>query len=286
MDRLIRHALIVALVCLLPGCGGSSPTSPSPTPQPTHISGTITDTMSGASVGNFSADAMVFPAKVTVSSAGYVTRETWVRSASPTVDLIAEAGFDLSFYRQLARNTLEGSMQPLTVRADAPRIYLQTAGLSAANVAALEQAARVTVPALTGGRFDVVAWETGPDVRAPQTGWITAELVDEPTGAACGRGQVGSPTPRIFLNIAARCASRGNRVDPSVLAHEIGHTLGFWHVDMPGALMNSNGHVFGSVVITDLERRHAALAYHRQAGNLDVDSDPVAPAALRAITID
>lgn len=282
----MRHLILVALVCLLPACGGSSsPTSPSPQPtQPTRISGTITDTLTGASVGTFSSEASVFPARVSVSSAGYVTRDTWVRSASPTVDLIPESGFDVGFYRQFARGTLEDPMQPLRVLSQAPSIYLQTAGMQPSTVAAFEQAARDVVPALTGGRFQVAGWETGADVRAPLNGWIVAELVnDEAQG--CGRSLVGAAAGHIWLNTATRCRRNGDIVaTASVFAHEIGHALGFFHVDRADALMLAQ--IAPGKTPSDLERRHAAIAYHRSAGNTDVDTDPVAPAAFRAIIIE
>lgn len=283
----MRHALIVALLLTLAGCGGGSPTSPSPQPQPpgpTRISGTITDTMTGAQVGTFSSEASSFPARVSVSASGYVTRETWVRSASPTVDLIPEAGFDVTFYRQMARGTLEGSMQPLRVISQAPSIYLQTTGLSAANVAALEAAARAVVPALTGGKFQVQAWETGDAVRQPSSGWIIVDLVNEPDGASCGRSEVGSAAGHSFLNTAARCGFNGFIIDPGTLAHELGHALGFWHAE--AAPLMRAGRIRGTAEPSDLERRHAAIAYHRSAGNLDVDTDPVAPAALRPLIVE
>jgi hypothetical protein len=283
----MRHALIIAVLLTLPACGGgSSPTGPSPIPPPagpTRISGTITDTVTSAQVGTFSSEASSFPARVSVSASGYVTRETWIRTASPTVDLIPESGFDLGFYRQFARGSLDGSMQPLRVLSQAPSIYLQTAGLSAANVAALEAAARAVVPALTGARFQVQAWETGEAARQPANGWIVVDIVsgDEP----CGRAQVGSAAGHVWVNRAAQCAFGGFAVYPMVLAHEIGHALGFMHVDRDGSLLKSGG----SYVVngpSDLERRHAAIAYHRSSGNLDVDVDPVAPAALRAIVVE
>jgi hypothetical protein len=287
----MRHALIVALVCLLPACGGSSsPTGPSPVPPPsgpTRISGTITDTLSGAQVGTFSSEATSFPARVSVSAGGYVTRETWVRSASPTVDLIPELGFNLDFYRQLARGTLDGSIQPLRVLSQAPSLYLQTAGLSAANVAALETAARAVVPALTGGRFQVAGWETGEGTRAPSNGWIVVDVFDD-TGRPCGETDLGAAAGHVRLNRAARCGYEGQAVDPPLFAHELGHALGYWHIAAAGHLMHQRATFVErrSTLPSDLERHHAAIAYHRSTGNTDVDIDPVAPAALRPIVID
>lgn len=283
------HLSSTLLALLASACGSTnSPVGPSPMPPAsgaTHITGTITNTMTGAPVGTFTSEAAGFPARVSVSAPGYVTRETWVRSAAPTVDLIAESGFMLDFYRQFARGTLDGSIQPLRVLAQAPSIYLQTAGLSASNVAALEQAARAVVPALTGGKFSVSTFETGEASRAPSTGWIVVDIVNEGP-AICGRAEVGTGGGHLWLNMDAHCAYQGNRIDPSVMAHELGHAFGYWHVSTPGALMSNVSHEWGRVVITEQERHHAAIAYHRSAGNLDVDSDPVAPQPLHAVVIE
>lgn len=281
----MRHAMIVALVCLLPACGGgSSPTAPSPQPaQPTHIAGTITDTMTGAAVGTFSAEAMLFPAKVTVSAAGYVTRETWVRSSSPTVDLIAEAGFDVGFYRQFARGTLENAMQPLRVLNQAPSIYLQTAGLSSATVAAMEARARDLIVAMSGGKFTVQAIEEGPDARSPRSGWITVTLIRDATVPWCGQTAIGAAAGDVTLNPGQPACTRPLQ---DVLAHELGHAMGFWHTTGAGDIMNQQRPLAHPGIPSDLERRHAALAYHRSAGNMDVDVDVQAPSALRAVVVE
>ena len=148
------------------------------------IDGTITDTVTGASVGRFSQTASSLPTRVSVSAAGYFTRETIVRSATPTVDLFPERGFDLAFYRMLARDDFQrnsGSMQPLWVLDEAPSFYLEVEGgkgVPAQVGLRLEAVARRTVPLLTGGRFQVTRWETGPTPRAPQPGWIVIERAD------------------------------------------------------------------------------------------------------------
>lgn len=264
-------AVATILALLLAGCSGS-PTAPSPTPSPSPspappptFSGSVTNTVSGAPVLGFS--ATISAGRLTVSAPGYLTRET--STGRSTVDLIPEAGFDLSFYRQFARGSLDGSMQPLRVLSAAPSIYLQTAGLTAANVAALEQAARAVVPALTGGRFHVQAWETGADRRGERNGWIVVDVVND--NEKCMRSYTGASAGHIWINLTSACLRDGVPYVP-LFAHEIGHALGFWHVAETRAIMHEPM-TAGVLVASDVERHHAAIAYARQAGNRDVDID-------------
>jgi hypothetical protein len=273
----------------LAGCGDSSPSpAPSPTqpppaptapptPQTTTIAGTITDTVTGAVVGSFSRTATSLPAQVTVSAPGYITRETWVQTASPRVDLFPENGFDLRFYRQFARDDLDhlgGAMfmYPLLVLREAPAFYLEVEGAKGVTVdkaRQLEAVARRIVPLITGGRFQVTRWETGPTPREPQPGWIMIERRDD--ADACGRAFVGRSAGQIWLNNDSGCRME------ATFAHEIGHAFGFFHVDRPGSMMWGSPDKYrlsASDAPTDTERYHAALAYSRQRGNTDIDIDP------------
>ena len=240
------------------------------------IDGTITDTVTGAIVGRFSQTVSSLPTRVSVSAAGYITRETIVRSATPTVDLFPERGFDLAFYRQLARDDFQrnsGSLQPLWVLDQAPIFYLEVEGgkgVPAQVGQRLEAVARRTVPLLTGGRFQVTRWETGPTPRAPQPGWIVIERADLGP-EVCGRATIGAVAGQIWLHSDNVCNLE------AVFAHEIGHTLGFFHVSLLGSLMYPQ--VRRSNVAdapTEREREHASLAYRRPRGNRDIDVDPQA----------
>jgi hypothetical protein len=279
-----------SLALLFVACGGDSsrtsvtpnPLAPTPGPSGITIAGTITDTITGATVGRFSQTAASFPSRVTVSAAGYVTRETTVRSATPTVDLFPEGGFDLAFYRQFLRNDFQRGadpMQPLWVLNDAPSFYLEVEGangVSAQVAERLQDVARRTVPALTGGRFQVTRWETGPTPRAPQAGWIVIERADlGPT--ICGQALVGAVNGRIWLHSDNVCNLEG------VLAHEIGHALGFFHVDRQGSLMFPQARLSNiNDAPTERERDHARLAYRRPRGGTDVDVDPQTSSGVRA----
>jgi hypothetical protein len=249
------------------------------------IDGTITDTTTGAVVGRFAHTAPGLPARVSVSAAGYITRETVVRSATPTVDLFPEPGFDLAFYRQFLRNDFQRGNDPrqqLWVLNTAPSFYLEVEGakgVSAQVAERLQEVARRTVPELTGGRFQVTRWETGPTPRAPQAGWIVIERADLGP-QVCGRARVGAVEGQIWLHSDNVCNLEG------VLAHEIGHALGFFHVSLQGSLMFPQARLSNvNDRPTERERLHAQLAYRRPRGNTDIDVDPQTSSSVRAVIV-
>jgi hypothetical protein len=264
------------LLVILFGCGGeSSPTrptpvptpapaptaAPTPTPAPTRVilTGTITDTLSGATVGTCPA-----------------------RTVGKRPDRSQPLGSGL---RSAFGSTSESpTLWPLRVLTAAPSFYIEVEGakgLSKEVAADLEPVARRIVPALTGGRFQVVRWETGPTPRPEQAGWIVIERRDE--AGVCGRALVGGSAGHIWLD-----ANQQGCSFTAVFAHELGHALGFWHVTTGGSLMyrqqrNSNL----ADAPTERERDHAAIAYRRPVGNRDIDVDPdvTSTSSLRTVIV-
>jgi len=270
--------ILIALAVAAIGCGGSgsSPTAPSMNPAPITptlptgppvFAGRVTNTVTGAPV--FGYDATIAGGRLLVSAPGYVPRDT--NATASTVDLIPESMFDVEFYRMFARGGLDGALQPLRVLRQAPAFFLEVEGargLSQRVAEDLEQVARRVVPQLTGGMFQVTRWETGPSPRPRQNGWIVIERRDLAPGV-CGSAFVGLTAGQIFLDNDTSCSLVG------VFAHELGHAFGFTHVDVLGSMMfprSTTNNVADAP--TEMERHHAAIAYKRMPGNLDIDVDP------------
>ena len=77
-------------------------------------------------------------------------------------------------------------MQPLYVLRAAPSFYMETEGakgLARQYAVQAETVIRRMLPVLTGGRFRVERWETGPTPRPLQDGWIMIERQDQEPSA-------------------------------------------------------------------------------------------------------
>jgi hypothetical protein len=226
---------------------------------------------------------------VTVAAPGYVERLVHLRPPGGTrevaIDLIKDtAPFSMSFYRQLVRNAWEEpeDLQPIRRWTSNPNFYVNTYNprtggpVPASELESLTRIIRAAVPMFTGGTLEAGAIETGTETdRRARTGEIQVRFIHDPKADHCGTATVGGNPGEIILNYGVDgCQSTCGPFAPRTVAHEIGHAMGFWHVEQ-GAVLNTVWFNRDCAVTnaSEAERHHARVAYTRPRGNVDPDSD-------------
>ena len=303
------------------GGGGSAPTQPSAPAAPPAwtFKGSVTETLTGRAVegatlsfnlpGGATATsgaggAWELPGtgvtgniEATVSAPGYLTRQVHLQNPILQrhigIDLIKEAApFSLTFYRQLVRDAFDepDNLQPLRRWTTNPNFYIRTHNprteqpILASELEMLIATIRAAVPQLTGGQFAAGEIETGIEERSERPGQININFVHDPAADYCGQATVGGNPGRVTLNHGIPgCQSACGAFAPRTVAHEIGHAMGFYHVEQ-GAVLNTvwYNRDCGVTDFSEAESYHARVAYARPRGNTDTDADPPAALLLQA----
>jgi Carboxypeptidase regulatory-like domain/Matrixin len=313
--------LLVSLLVACGGGGGSksptTPTPPPPAPPPENwsITGRVVAygtgvPVSGARVipsvgaatnadadGNFRISSTLQPPspfRVTVSADGYLEREVYARYEAGardgfTVDMIRNAApFSYDFYKALVRGSFDDedpAEVPVLKLPESPKFYVRTYDQNGRAVE--REVLNVVLPAIrkavsdwTGGRLAVTTLETGRQTRPRTEGWIMVNITRNYKAEYCGQAYLGSTQGEIEL-VNDRCHCGSNKISGAIVAHEVGHALGFFHVGDRNAVMYP--YAPGDCppgTLSANERYHASLAYARPRFNMDPDTDPPDSALL------
>jgi hypothetical protein len=300
-----------------------SPTAPTaPTPTNWSVSGRITS-QSGAPIpgavvtpvgeaailtdasGNYTLSGVGQPSdnpySLQVTGNGYLRRQIWVlwQQAARTnvnVDLISLAApFSLPFYRELARDAMDepGALQPLSLWPGGnPKVYVRTVDQNGEPVdplvlSSVYNVIGETVSDWTDGRLSVQTLQHGTETRQRQDGWLIVNFVRHATGDICGQAFVGALDGQIEL-VDGACTCGTSTMPKQVVAHEVGHAMGFFHVSDRGSLMYPQAsRNCTNINLSSAERVHSKVAWTRKPGNLDPDLDPAGaiPLARRDILV-
>ena len=156
-----------------------------------------------------------------------------------------------------------------------PNVYIRTKNVDASTLAYMRREIPRIVEAVTGhpfaGRVD-----HGPD-DYESTSWITIRVVTvdeapEFVRGYCGYAWVGADPGSLWLS---PWESGCDGTYPArMLAHEMGHALGLYHVPDADAVMKQDA---WTVAFSSNERNHSELAYARGRGTPYGDGSTFAP---------
>ncbi len=142
-----------------------------------------------------------------------------------------------------------------------PNVYIRTTNLEPGDVDYMRREIPEIVHQVTGQTYAGRVEHGTNDVE--RRGWITIRAVTRDqapefiTGAFCGYARIGADPGKVWLVKEAGC--RLSRM----LAHELGHALGLYHVGDAGAVMRP----FASTInFSAAERHHGELAYRAGRG--------------------
>jgi hypothetical protein len=298
-------------------CGGAAPTAPYTSPPgplsgPLSLSGRIVRAVDAAPVagavlevsqgtakvattdaeGRFALDGL--PAtllSLTFTAPGYLTHRSKLMLADSrqdlTFDLIPDAApFDLAFYRELARGGYDGPLDVTRRWTMDPSFYLQTRTFDTGDpvpAEILDDLERVfvnAVPELTGGRFRVKTVARGPDLTAPENGWVRVWLFRNPIDGRPlgGDATLGGNQGRIRIRYDPALDELGRGVlgcrssAIHIADHEIVHIMGLRHTSTTFADFQSGTGCPGAGRPARVAY-HASVMYSRPPGNQDVDND-------------
>lgn len=281
-QRCLWLAATIASWVTFIACGGgdSTPLNPASTPTTAELSGTVTATNGGQALRSASIEVAgrrtvtdaaghfvvslpsAGPYTLTISGNGLLPHVLTVNAGTVSLDAITRSnGFDLDFYREFVRGALDqGGLSSIRRWTRPPTFTIHPTddrgSPIAASVLTMVQAnIEAAVPAFSGGVYTAVFLEEGD---------VTVVIQADPASdGACGRSSVGPvPGQEVVLHL--------NCLTPGVVRHEIGHVMGFFHTNGPTDLMRNP---VRAVQPSARESYHAAIAYSRQAGNVDPDDD-------------